>query len=229
MDVKIIPILRDNYAYIIQSGGQVGVIDPGESQPIVDYLDSHGLKIHWVINTHKHLDHTSGNEDLIRKYHAKLAAPAECGRADKLLQAENKFVFGDIEFEVINTPGHTAGHIILFDPTYRVLFAGDTLFAMGCGRVMEGTMEEMYDSMQKIKSLPPETAIYCGHEYTATNINFTKKILPHNLKVFERSSQLYDVSCTMPTTLADELSTNPFLLASDVEEFGEYRKAKDNF
>jgi hydroxyacylglutathione hydrolase len=229
MDIHIIPILSDNYAYLIQSGDQVGVIDPGESKPIIDFLDGKNLSLNWVINTHKHADHTAGNDDLIRKYHAKLAAPAECGRADKLLQPDSKFSFGDIEFEIINTPGHTAGHIILFDPTYRILFAGDTLFAMGCGRVLEGTMEEMYESMQKIKSLPPETAMYCGHEYTATNVRFTKETLPNNLKVFERASQLYDTPCTMPTTLADELTTNAFLLAKDVEEFSKYRRAKDNF
>jgi hydroxyacylglutathione hydrolase len=229
MKVHIIPILSDNYAYVIQSGEHVAVIDPGEAQPVIEFLEENNLPLHWIINTHKHVDHTAGNNELIHEYRAKVAAPAECGRAEKLLQPRTGFHFGEIDFEVIATPGHTAGHVVLFDPTYRILFAGDTLFAMGCGRVFEGTMEEMYDSMQKIKALPPETAIYCGHEYTAANIKFAKHVLPTNLMVYERASQLYDMDCTMPTTLADELVTNPFLIAKTLDEFTEYRRAKDNF
>ena len=229
MDVHIIPILTDNYAYIIQSGDQVGVIDPGQSQPVIDFLEENHLHLNWIINTHKHADHVAGNVDLIHHYHAKVAAPAECGRAEKLLQPRTGFRFGETDFEVIATPGHTAGHVCLYDPTYRILFAGDTLFAMGCGRVFEGTMEDMFDSLQKIKTLPPETAIYCGHEYTADNIRFAKQVMPHHLMVFERASQLYGMQCTMPTTLADELSTNPFLIAKDVDEFAQLRRAKDKF
>lgn len=229
MDVKIIPILDDNYAYVIQSGDTVGVIDPGESQPIIDYLESKNLSLDCVINTHKHWDHVNGNEKLIEKYNAKLVAPAECGDCDVLLSEENAFAFGDTVFQIFHTPGHTAGHIILFEPTYRILFSADTLFVMGCGRVFEGTMDDMYQSMKKIKSLPPETAIYGGHEYTPANIQFAKHILPDNLRVFERSQALEGQKCTMPTTLAEELTTNPFLLAKDLDEFTQYRQAKDSF
>ncbi len=230
MNVETIPILEDNYAYVITSGDMVGVIDPGESQPIIDYLESNDLKLDWVINTHKHWDHVNGNEKLIEKYGAKLAAPAECeGSPDELLEDGKPFTFGDIEFQIIETVGHTMGHVVLFDPTYRILFAADTLFVMGCGRVFEGTMEDMYQSMQAIKNLPPETAIYGGHEYTPANIKFAKHILPDNLAIFERSQALEGQKCTMPTTLAEELKTNPFLMAKTSEEFAKYRAAKDNF
>ena len=229
MDVKIIPILDDNYAYIIQSGDEVGVVDPGESQHVIDYLDNNNLSLDWVINTHKHWDHVNGNEKLIEKYGAKLAAPPECGDADVVLHYEDAFAFGDTVFQIFHTPGHTAGHIILFNPTYRILFSGDTLFAMGCGRVFEGSMDDMYQSMQTVKSLPPETAIYCGHEYTKGNAKFAKHILPDNLAIFERSQKLEEEICTMPTTLAEELATNPFLLAKNLEEFTTYRQVKDSF
>lgn len=230
MDVKIIPILDDNYAYVIQSNGVVGVIDPGESKQVIEYLEGNDLSLDWVINTHKHWDHVNGNNKLIKKYGAKLAAPAECeGNADEVLEGGKLFHFGDVSFEVILTVGHTMGHVVLFDPTYRILFSADTLFVMGCGRVFEGTMEDMYQSMCAIKKLPPETAIYGGHEYTPANIKFAKHILPDNLAIFERSQALEGQKCTMPTTLADELSTNPFLIANDLVEFTKFREAKDNF
>jgi len=230
MDVKIIPILDDNYAYVIQSAGFVGVIDPGESKPIIDYLEKENLSLNWVINTHKHWDHVNGNKKLIERYGAKLAAPIECdGEPDELLEDGKPFQFGDITFDVILTVGHTMGHVVLFDPIYRILFSADTLFVMGCGRVFEGTMDDMYQSMCAIKNLPPETAIFGGHEYTPANIDFAKHILPDNLAIFERAQLLEGQKCTMPTTLAEELATNPFLIANNLEEFTRYRKAKDNF
>ena len=229
MDVSILPILEDNYAYIIQSGSQVGVIAPGEAQPVIDYMQSHDLPLHWVINTHRHGDHIAGNQELLDRYEARLAAPAECGDSDFLLEDGELFPFGDVAFQVFLTKGHTAGHIILYDPTYRILFAGETLFAMGCGRVFEGTIEDMYKSMQVIKHFPPETAIYCGHEYTRSNAKFARHILPDNEHIKSRSDLVNDMNCTMPTLLAEELVTNPYLLVKDVSEFTKFRKAKDNF
>jgi len=228
MDVTIIPILDDNYAYLIQSGDVVGVIDPGESRPVINVLEEKGLSLDWVINTHKHWDHVNGNQKLLNTYNAKLAAPQECGQADITLKNAESFPFGDVTFDIIATPGHTAGHIVLFDPTYQIMFAGDTIFPMGCGRVFEGTMEDMYQSMQVIKSLPPETAIYCGHDYITSNVAFAKHILPNNLMIFEREKTL-DQTDVMPTTLAEELRTNPFLLAESLEQFSTYRQEKDQF
>lgn len=230
MKIDIIPVLTDNYAYVIQSGNQVGVIDPGEADPVLVYLDSHHLKPDWVINTHRHGDHMAGNAAILNRFDAKLAAPAECKNdPDLILKNGDDFPFGDIVFKIHETKGHTQGHIILFDPTYRILFAGDTLFSMGCGRVLEGTMEDMYQSLQLIKSFPPETAIYCGHEYTHAHADFASHILPDNIDIKKRRINLTGKTCTMPTTLAVELTTNPFLLAKDLNEFTIFRKAKDRF
>jgi hydroxyacylglutathione hydrolase len=229
MDVSIIPILDDNYAYIIRSGSQVGVIDPGEAKPVIDYLQSNDLQLHWVMNTHRHGDHINGNKELLDMYDARLAAPTECGESDFVLEDGELFPFGDVAFQIFLTKGHTAGHIVLYDPTYRILFAGDTLFAMGCGRVFEGTMGDMFQSMQIIKQFPPETAIYCGHEYTKSNAIFARHILPDNEQIKSRLETIQNMDCTMPTLFAEELVTNPYLLAKNLDEFMAFRTAKDNF
>lgn len=230
MDVYTIPILDDNYAYVIRSGDMVGVVDPGEAQPVIDYLDQHNLKLDWILNTHHHWDHVDGNPELIEKYGCKVAAPDECkGDKDVVLKDGEKFTFGDVEFQIFLTSGHTMGHVVLFDPTYRMLFAGDTLFAMGCGRLFEGNHEDMFKSMQIIKSLPPETAIYCGHEYTADNAKFACHIMPDNADIKIRAMEIIGQECTMPTLQAVEMITNPYLIAETVEEFTKIRQAKDNF
>ncbi len=230
MDVFIVPILEDNYAYVIQSGDMVGVVDPGEAGPVVAYLEQHNLKPDWIINTHHHWDHVDGNADLIEKYGCKVAAPNECkGDKDVILQDGEDFKFGDIAFQIFLTAGHTMGHIVLFDPTYRILFSGDTLFVMGCGRLFEGTHADMFKSMQVIKSFPPETAIYCGHEYTAGNAKFATHIMPDSADIKSRAMEVIGQGCTMPTMLATELATNPYLIAKSIEDFKKYRTAKDNF
>ena len=229
MHIYIVPILKDNYAYVIESAGQVAVIDPGEAKPIVDFLTDHAMAPDWIINTHKHGDHTAGNIELLDAYGCKLAAPAECGAADLILADGGVLDIGEVTLQCFHTPGHTAGHVILYEPNDKVLFSGDTLFAMGCGRVFEGTMAEMFVSMQIIKSLPPETRIYCGHEYTLASAEFAAHILPDNVDIQQRLEQVRGQACTIPTTLDQELKTNPFLIAETVEEFAEYRKAKDRF
>lgn len=229
MDVHIIPILDDNYAYIIQSGDMVGVIDPGEAQPIIDFLQNNNLTLDWIINTHKHWDHIDGNPALIQKYNPKIAAAGECDfDKDITLTHGESFTFGDITFDVTLTKGHTNGHVVLYDPTYRILFSGDTLFAMGCGRLFEGSPSDMFAAMAYIKTLPPETLIYCGHEYTATNATFAQSIMPNHKDIQARCVDIIGQSCTMPTILATELKTNPFLLAETVDQFTDYRRQRDN-
>ncbi len=229
MDVSIIPILEDNYAYVIQSGDMVGVVDPGEAGPVIAYLEQHNLNLDWIINTHHHWDHVGGNAELVVKYDCKVAAPSECKGKNKVLKDGQNFEFGDIAFQIFLTSGHTMGHIVLFDPTYRILFSGDTLFAMGCGRLFEGTHADMFKSMQVIKSLPPETAIYGGHEYTADNAKFATHIMPDNADIKSRAMEIIGQECTMPTLQAIEMATNPYLIAETVEEFTKIRTAKDIF
>lgn len=230
LHITIIPILSNNYAYLIQSGDVVGIVDPGESKPIIDYLDDHKLRLDWVINTHHHDDHTGGNRALIDKYNARLAAPAECGDdIDVILKDNEKFDFGDSSFNIILAKGHTAGHIMLYDQQSKVLFSGDTLFAMGCGRVFEGTHNEMFAAMKKIKHLPLDTQIYCGHEYTLSNAQFASYLMPHNNLISDRIEKVKIQKCTVPTSLDIEMKTNPFLIADTIEDFIKYRVAKDKF
>ena len=230
MDVSIVPILEDNYAYVIQSGDMVGVVDPSEADSVITYLEQHNLNLDWIINTHHYWDHVDGNDELIQKYGCKVAAPDECkGDKDVILKDGEAFRFGDIEFQIFLTSGHTMGHIVLYDPIYRILFAGDTLFTMGCGRLFEGTPADMFKSMQIIKSLPPETAIYCGHEYTGDNAKFATHIMPDNQDIRIRATEVIGQQCTMPTLQAVEMTTNPYLIVDTVEEFTKIRQAKDNF
>jgi hydroxyacylglutathione hydrolase len=228
-DIHVLPILSDNYAFIIRSGDQVGVIDPGEAQPFIDFLDDKGWDLDVVINTHHHWDHTDGNQGLIDRYHARWAAPAECGQADEILEEGTPFQFGDTEFQIIHGSGHTKGHVSLYSAADHVLFSGDNLFAMGCGRLFEDTAEAMFDGLQKLKSLPSETLVYFGHEYTASNAKFAAHLFPDNQDILARCGEVSNQIQTIPTRLADELKTNPFLLAETVEQFTDYRKQKDDF
>jgi hydroxyacylglutathione hydrolase len=229
MDIQILPILDDNYAFVIQSGGQVGVIDPGEAAPFIEYLDKHGLSLDWVINTHHHSDHVDGNDELIKKHNAKWAAPAECGAADEVLVEGTPFQFGDTQFQIIHTCGHTKEHVVLYSADDSVLFSGDTVFASGCGRLFEGTAADMFDAFQKITQLPDDTVIYFGHEYTKSNCEFAAHALPHNQAIAQRLGEVTKQSVTIPTRLDVEKRVNPYFIAKDAAEFKKFRDAKDNF
>lgn len=230
MKIHVIAILKDNYAYVVQTDNAVAVIDPGEAKPIADFLTKHEMTPNWIINTHRHGDHVAGNEELMAAYDCQLAAPPECsGDIDVILNDGDVFSLGDLQFQIMLTKGHTAGHIVLFEPNHKILFSGDTLFVMGCGSVFEGSMDEMFQSMQVIKSLSPEIKIYCGHEYTRANAAFACHILPENSDIQIRKQEFENKACTVPTTLAEELKTNPYLLAETVDEFAKYRKSKDDF
>lgn len=231
MQIHIVPILSDNYCYIVETDTDIAVIDPGEAEAVLAYLKGHDLTPNWIINTHKHRDHVDGNARLLQEFDGcKLAAPDECsGDIDLILADGDMFDLGHLEFEIILTAGHTAGHIVLFEPHEKILFSGDTLFVMGCGRLFEGSAEQMFHAMQRIKALPPETKIYCGHEYTLSNAKFAHHIMPDNQDIANRLEIVKGQSCTVPTTLGEELKTNPFLIAETVDQFAEYREGKDRF
>lgn len=230
LHVHTISILQDNYAYVIQSGRQCAVIDPGEAKPIVTFLTDHVLTPDWIINTHKHSDHVGGNNELREVYpDCKLAAPAECGASDYELQDGSIFELDVTCFHIYETKGHTNGHIILYDGDSKTLFTGDTLFVMGCGRLFEGTPEDMFKAMTLIKTFPPETKIYCGHEYTKANAKFARYILPDSKVITARYDDVMRTGVNVPTTLAQELKTNPFLIAETIEDLATYRRKKDNF
>ena len=180
MKVEIIPCLSDNFSYLIHDieSDKVSIVDPGEYKACDNVIKKY-KKLDFILNTHHHADHVDGNLELKKKYNSKvLGFELDKDRIpgiDILLKENQKHKIGKLEFEVFFVPGHTKGHIAFFFFKEKIIFTGDTLFSLGCGRVFEGTHEEMFSSLNKIKKLPPDTKIYCGHEYTKSNLNFCLK------------------------------------------------------
>lgn len=236
-EVTLVPVLSDNYAYILHKGEHAAVIDPGQPEPLIYQLDNLDLTPNMIINTHHHSDHIAGNKALMDKYGARLVAPdketARIPGINKTVKEGSIIEFADETIEVIETPGHTNGHVCYHLPQSKIVFAGDLIFAMGCGRAFEGTAEELYTSIEKIKALPPETEIYCGHEYTLSNAEFCLSIDPDNADLVARHKEVKQYRDnnlpTIPTTLEKEMQTNAFLRAKSVEEFADIRQKKDNF
>tara|TARA_B100001250_G_scaffold143788_1_gene123072 strand:+ start:225 stop:986 length:762 start_codon:yes stop_codon:yes gene_type:complete len=221
--MKIIPIpcLQDNYAYIINDevSKNVAVVDPSEAIPIINYLNKSNLKLNYILNTHHHFDHIGGNIELKKKYNAKvvgfLGDQHRIPGIDITLKDSEDWKFGNSSVKILHIPGHTSGHICFFFKKEKIAFTGDTLFSLGCGRIFEGDHKQMLASLNKIKQLPKNTKIYCGHEYTSKNIEFC---LAHDLnnnalkKKFEEIKILRASNLpTIPTTLESELKLNIFL------------------
>lgn len=236
--IHIVPILRDNYCYLLEGESKDCIIvDPGQITPVESYIAHHGLNPVLILNTHHHADHIAGNAALKEKYAVPVAGPraerTKIPHMDKALSEGDRIEQSGIVLDVIETPGHTKGHIVFHWKDRNALFCGDTLFSMGCGRLLEGSAKDMFESLQKIKSLPPETDIYCGHEYTEANGDFALSLEPGNTDVQTRMKDVFKLrtnNCpTVPVTLATELKTNPFLRAPDVSAFAAIRKQKDDF
>ena len=237
MTIHTLPALRDNYIYVLSQGGRAAVIDPGESAPVTKYLNENNLLLEKIFCTHHHWDHTNGVEDLVQRY----GADVYCSGYDlkRIAQAKHDLspdsdheVFG-AKMKVLSLPGHTLGQIALWFPDLKALFAGDTIFSGGCGRLFEGTPQQMFGSLRKIRDLPPETRLYFGHEYTLNNLRFVRS----RMKA-DASFDAYQRNCeqmrargepTSPGLLATELKINPFLFSRDVAEFTEWREARDNW
>lgn len=225
MDVHLIPVLNDNYAYLLQAAdGTTAIVDPGESGPVQDVIEQKGGRLDFIMLTHHHGDHTGGAQALKQAYQATVTAPAaEAARigddlVDIGLSEKGSFAFGQENVSVIETPGHTLGHISYWFPRSHKLFAGDTLFAMGCGRVFEGTFDQMWQSLSKLKAIrEDDTQIYCGHEYTLANAEFCLGLEPDNADLQSRYKKVQEMrqngEPTLPTTLAQEKATNTFLRA----------------
>lgn len=215
----------DNFGVLLHDPktGATASIDAGEEAPILAALDKTGWRLTDILVTHHHGDHIGGLAALQHKFGARVVgAKADRHRIEgiDLAVAEgDQFTLGSLDVAVIETPGHTVGHIAFHLPKEKLLFAGDTLFAMGCGRLFEGTPENMYRSLQKLAGLPPETALYCGHEYTLSNGRFAVRVDPDNAALKKRMETVEALRAqghfTLPSTLAEELATNPFLRASD--------------
>ncbi|HUW50703.1 MAG TPA: hydroxyacylglutathione hydrolase [Sulfuricella sp.] len=217
--MKIIPVpaFEDNYIWLICEGRHAAAVDPGDAEPVLDYIGHHGLRLVAILNTHHHGDHTGGNEDLLK--HA--AVPVYGPRHENIPGLTHPVGTGDTvqlpelstDFSVLDVPGHTSGHIAYYGA--NSLFCGDTLFACGCGKLFEGTPAQMAASLQKLAALPDETKVYCAHEYTLTNIAFAKTVEPANVALLQREVRDHQAReqgrPTLPSTIALEKATNPFL------------------
>ena len=221
MQVTPIPCLTDNYAYIINDNNFkiVGVVDPSEASPVIDFLQQQNLRLDYILNTHHHFDHIGGNIELKKKYNAKVVGfngdKHRIPDIDITLNDKDEWVFGNSQVKILHIPGHTLGHVCFFFKKEKIAFTGDTLFSLGCGKIFEGDHEQLLRSLNKIKKLPGDTKIYCGHEYTYKNAEFCMKYDEDNIslkKQFEKIKKLRSNNLpTIPVILDDELRTNIFL------------------
>jgi hydroxyacylglutathione hydrolase len=239
LEIVRIPVLSDNYVWLVHDSvsGETMVVDPGEAAPVLAEAERRGWTISAIWNTHWHPDHTGGNAEVKAATGAPVTAPAaeaaKIPTADRLVGEGDTVRLGDHAAAVLEVPGHTAGHIAFHFAEDAVIFTGDTLFAMGSGRLFEGTAAQMFGNMARLRQLPRETLVYCAHEYTQSNGRFAMVAEPDNAATVERMAQVDALraagEATVPTTIALELATNPFLRAPSAEIFAERRAAKDAF
>jgi hydroxyacylglutathione hydrolase len=253
MQIHAVPAFQDNYIWVLAEGGEAAVVDPGDAKPVQRFLDAQGLKLAAILATHHHGDHVGGLLELAARWRCPVFGPAgEAieGLDHRLVEGERITVPGiGLELGVLDVPGHTAGHIAYVGE--GVAFCGDTLFACGCGRLFEGTAAQMSESLSKLAKLPAATRAYCAHEYTLANIRFARAVEPDNAALAARQAR--DVAKrqrgepTVPSTIGDELATNPFLrcsvpevvaaaerhagrsLSDPIEVFAEIRAWKNSF
>ena len=253
MIVNVIPCLSDNYSYCIVDSEtkKVAIIDPAEFNAVDSFLEENKLSLDFILNTHHHGDHVDGNNALKKKYACKIVGFApdhnRIPGIDILLEDQQAWKFGNTEIVTHHAPGHTSGHVFYYIKKNNLAFVGDIVFSLGCGRIFEGTYEQMFTSVTKIKNLPSQTKIFCGHEYTQSNLAFCMSIDKDNDDLKKRASEVESLrkqsNPTIPTTVARELKTNIFFRpdnpsiknsltltnATDLEVFIKLRKLKDNF
>jgi hydroxyacylglutathione hydrolase len=239
LEIVAVPAFADNYLWLVHDSdsGETAVVDPGDPAPVLAEADRRGWSITSILNTHWHPDHTGGNLAVKEATGAEIWGPAgENGRVpglDHPLGEGDHVSLGAHRAAIWEVPGHTLGHIAYVFGDDRVAFVGDTLFAMGCGRLFEGSPAQMYGSLRRLAELPADTRLYCAHEYTLSNARFAAHAFRQSEAVAQRLKQVEAAreagEPTVPTTVAEERATNPFLLARDVDHFAELRQAKDNF
>ncbi len=237
LEIVAVPAFTDNYIWILHdaASGETAVVDPGDAAPALAEVQRRGWTITQVWNTHHHWDHSGGNLAMKEAAGCSVSGPATetiPGR-DVPLSEGSELRIGDHLGKVMEIPGHTLGHVALHFEEAKVAFVGDTLFAMGCGRVFEGTAEQMHNSLQRLAALADDTALYCGHEYTLANARWAAHAEPGNAAIAERLAKIEALrvagAITLPTSVAEERATNPFVRAGSVEEFASLRADKDSF
>jgi hydroxyacylglutathione hydrolase len=234
-----VPILKDNYAWLLRDSetGATAIVDPADARPIITALEQAGGRLDLILLTHPHADHTAGVDEVKARFGAPVVgASADAHRLPKLdrgVKEGDTVALGNASARVIETPGHTIGQINFFFPDGDILLSGDTLFSLGCGRLIEGTPQQMFDSLAKLSALPGDTKLCCGHEYTESNGRFALSVDGDNPALLARMEQARQQRAagqpTVPSVLADELKANPFLNAGDVATFADRRAKKDSF
>ena len=239
MRVEVIPCLQDNYSYLIidKSNNSACVVDPSEAKPIMNFVEKENINLKYILNTHHHFDHVGGNKNIKKKYNSVVIGykddASRIPEIDILLEDNQIWKADNFEAKIMHIPGHTTGHICYHFFKEKLIFTGDTLFSLGCGKLFEGTYQDMFSSLKKIKKLSQDTKIYCGHEYTLQNSKFCIEYDPENTKlknkITEIKKKLQNNLPTIPSTLKDENECNIFLRAKDVESFSKLRDLKDIF
>jgi hydroxyacylglutathione hydrolase len=239
IEIVRIPALTDNYIWLVHddASGETIVVDPAEAAPVLSAAEARGWTIDAIWNTHWHPDHTGGNAAIKEATGATVIAPAaeaaKIPTADRLVEEGDTVMLGDHAAAVLAVPAHTAGHIAYHLAADDIVFVGDTLFAMGCGRLFEGNAEQMFSNMQRLAALPGDTAVYCAHEYTQSNGRYALVAEPDNAALVARMAEVDAMRAqgvpTVPTTIALERATNPFMRARTAAELAERRAAKDSF
>ncbi|MGE0420191.1 MAG: hydroxyacylglutathione hydrolase [Acetobacteraceae bacterium] len=234
-----VPILKDNYAWLLTDSatGARAIVDPAEAGPIIAAIDASGGRLDMILLTHHHGDHIADTDVIRARYKCPVVgAAADAHRLPKLDQAVkdgDTVTLGSAKARVIETPGHTVGQVNYFFPDGPVLLSGDTLFSLGCGRLIEGNAQMMFDSLAKLKSLPADTLVCCGHEYTESNARFALHVDPNNTALKAMSDAASALRAqgkpTVPSRMGDEVKANPFLTATTVAAFAERRAGKDKF
>jgi hydroxyacylglutathione hydrolase len=239
MKIQIIPCLQDNYSYLIidEESNIACVVDPSEADPIIKYLENTQIKLKFILNTHHHYDHVGGNQKLKEKYGASVVGyegdKKRIPGIDIMVNDQDTWIHKNFEAKIIHIPGHTLGHICFYFYKDESVFTGDTLFSLGCGKIFEGTYTQMFDSLMKLKELPKNTKVFCGHEYTLQNSKFC---IVHDENNENLKTKINDIKIklktglsTIPSTIKDELACNIFLRSNNVETFSKLRDLKDNF